>query len=380
MLANGIVVDGKISTNNTIKIRIPQIFDNQEIDAIVCYDGKTEFNYKAGTSVILGFLYHNPSNPVVLGTYESSALSDGAKVTVQDVVVRDNGGNEVSIASKASTDSSSTPIAMSGYESTYETQVQNTESDSRINQYTGKPYSNSELISMTNISPNKTNGRKYNGQDKIDTITIHCIAGQKSAERIGEIFSKTSRKASCNYGIGHDGKIIMCVEEKDRSWCTSTRANDYRAITFQVASESSYKGSIYATTAEAFSSMLCLIYDICVRNGFKRVHFPKGLMYKDLEKLNKANTVSKTQFIDNELKKQPPNTCLLTVHKWFEDKPCPGKFLHDRLKDGCIENIINYLLSENYTPRNDINFFKDVCHYNDELRQYSQDLEEFVKI
>ena len=52
--------------------------------------------------------------------------------------------------------------------------------------------SNSKLISCTLISPNKNSPRNH----KIDTITIHCVVGQCSAERIGEIFKPTSRQAS----------------------------------------------------------------------------------------------------------------------------------------------------------------------------------------
>ena len=86
--------------------------------------------------------------------------------------------------------------------------------------------SNSELISCTLISPNKNSPRNH----KIDTITIHCVVGQCSAERIGEIFKPTSRQASSNYGIGYDGRIGLYVDEADRSWCSSSAANDNRAI------------------------------------------------------------------------------------------------------------------------------------------------------
>ena len=78
--------------------------------------------------------------------------------------------------------------------------------------------SNSKLISCTLISPNKNSPRNH----KIDTITIHCVVGQCSAERIGKIFKPTSRQASSNYGIGYDGRIGLYVDEADRSWCSSS--------------------------------------------------------------------------------------------------------------------------------------------------------------
>ena len=96
--------------------------------------------------------------------------------------------------------------------------------------------SNSPLVSYTRISPNKNSPRNH----AIDTITIHCVVGQCSVETLGNIFTPTSRQASSNYGIGFDGKIGMYVEEKDRSWCSSSASNDNRAITIEVASDTKH--------------------------------------------------------------------------------------------------------------------------------------------
>ena len=60
--------------------------------------------------------------------------------------------------------------------------------------------SNSNLVSYTRISPNKNSPRNH----AIDRISIHCVVGQCTAERIGEIFAPESREASSNYGIGLD--------------------------------------------------------------------------------------------------------------------------------------------------------------------------------
>ena len=84
--------------------------------------------------------------------------------------------------------------------------------------------SNSPLICYTKISPNKTSPRTQ----RIDRITPHCVVGQLSAESICGCFTSPLRKASCNYGIGSDGRISLCVEEKDRSWCSSSSSK--RAI------------------------------------------------------------------------------------------------------------------------------------------------------
>ena len=63
--------------------------------------------------------------------------------------------------------------------------------------------SNSPLVSYTKLSPNHSGKRKH----AIDTISIHCMAGNLSVERCGELFQNKERQASSNYGIGSDGRI-----------------------------------------------------------------------------------------------------------------------------------------------------------------------------
>ena len=121
---------------------------------------------------------------------------------------------------------------------------------------------NSPLVDYTKISPNKTSPRNH----VIDTVTIHCVVGQCSVEALGNIFAPTSKQASSNYGIGPDGRIGMYVEEKDRSWCSSNGANDNRAITIEVASDTT---SPYKVTDAAFNSLIKLLADICKRNNIK---------------------------------------------------------------------------------------------------------------
>lgn len=98
-------------------------------------------------------------------------------------------------------------------------------------------FTNSPLVDYTLISPNKTVGRNH----AIDMITIHCTgSGHTTVEKLGNGFHNPSRGASSNYGIGSDGRIGMYVEEKDRSWCTSSGDNDHRAITIEVSSEGTH--------------------------------------------------------------------------------------------------------------------------------------------
>ena len=119
-------------------------------------------------------------------------------------------------------------------------------------------FTNSPLTTVTMISPNKTVNRNH----AIDTITIHCFVGQVTAKRGCEVFQPTSKKASCNYVVGKDGDIGLCVEEKDRSWCTggtmkvngiSGSSNDYQAVTIEVASDTKHP---YAITDKAMAAMI----------------------------------------------------------------------------------------------------------------------------
>ena len=170
--------------------------------------------------------------------------------------------------------------------------------------------SNSKLISCTLISPNKNSPRNH----KIDTITIHCVVGQCSVETLGNIFAPTSRQASSNYGVGVDGRIGMYVEEKDRSWCSSNAANDNRAITIEVASDTTHP---YAVNAKAYVALLDLVTDICRRNGIKKLVWST----------NKNERV-------NHL-----NGCNMTVHRDYANKSCPGDYLYER--HGAIAAEVN---------------------------------------
>lgn len=123
-------------------------------------------------------------------------------------------------------------------------------------------YTNSSLVSYIKISPNKSINRNH----AIDTISIHCMAGNLSIEQCGNLFANPSKQASSNYGIGSDGRIGLYVEEKDRSWCTSSSSNDNRAITIEVASDTT---SPYKVTDAAFNSLIKLLADICKRNNIK---------------------------------------------------------------------------------------------------------------
>lgn len=161
--------------------------------------------------------------------------------------------------------------------------------------------SNSPLICYTKISPNRNSPRNH----VIDTITIHCMAGNCSIETCGEVFYPTSRGASSNYGIGSDGRIAMYVEEKDRSWCTSSKSNDNRAITIEVANDGGADTGWHVSDA-AYKSLINLCVDICKRNNIKELKW-KG-----------------DKSLIGQVDKQN-----MTVHRWFAAKDCPGDYLYN---------------------------------------------------
>lgn len=168
-----------------------------------------------------------------------------------------------------------------------------------------KDMSNSSLVSYTKLSPNHSGQRTHS----IDRITPHCVVGQLSAESICGCFISPSRQASCNYGIGTDGKIALCVEEKNRSWCSSSNANDQRAVTIECASDLKEP---YAMNDKVYASLVNLCVDICKRNGKKKL-----LWLGDKDKTLNYSPKS--------------DEMVLTVHRWFANKSCPGDWLYARL-------------------------------------------------
>ena len=166
-------------------------------------------------------------------------------------------------------------------------------------------YTNSSLVSYTKLSPNYSGQRTHS----IDRITPHCVVGQLTCESICGCFTSPSRQASCNYGIGKDGRISLCVEEKNRSWCSSANANDQRAVTIECASDMSEP---FAMNSAVYDSLVKLCTDICKRNGKKKLLW-LGDKTKTLNYAPKADEM------------------VLTVHRWFANKSCPGNWLYARL-------------------------------------------------
>lgn len=151
--------------------------------------------------------------------------------------------------------------------------------------------SNSSLVNLVSYSPNHS-GRR---QNPITKIAIHHTAGVLTAAGIGSVFKSTSRQASCNYGIGNDNRIVLVVDENNRSWCTSSAWCDNRAVTIEVSN--CQNGGNWLVSDRVLNTLIDLVTDICRRNKIKNCTYTGG---KD---------------------------GVLQMHKWYAQTSCPGPYL-----------------------------------------------------
>ena len=168
--------------------------------------------------------------------------------------------------------------------------------------------SNSSLVNYVKRSPNCNVPRNH----KIDTITIHHMAGNLTVEQCGDLFANPNRQVSSNYAIGSDGRVALYVDEVNRSWCTSSPENDNRAITIEVANDGGAPD--WHVSDKALAKLIDLCTDICKRNGIKKLSYTGD---------KRGN---------------------MTLHKWFAATACPGPYLSG--KQSYIATEVNKRLSE----------------------------------
>jgi hypothetical protein len=125
-------------------------------------------------------------------------------------------------------------------------------------------------------------------------------------------------RASCNYAVGGDGRVALLVREGDASWCSSSSANDGRAVTIEVANTSAREP--FPVSDAAMESLFMLCADICVRNGIRRL-----LWCGDESLVGRVGLQN------------------MTVHRWFANKSCPGVFLFERM--GLVAAEVNWRLA-----------------------------------
>lgn len=177
----------------------------------------------------------------------------------------------------------------------------------------------SVLTDYVRLSPNCTKPRNQ----KINAIVIHHVAGKATAEALGSIFAAESRQASSNYGVGIDGRIGCYVEEENRSWCSSNREIDHRAITIEVSNCSGAPD--WKVSDQSLEATITLCYDICRRYGFE-------LNYTG----DKSGNLHK--------------------HEWYAATACPGPYLG--AKFAYIAEEVNRRLKAQSAPQTEENIYR----------------------
>ncbi|EGC83557.1 N-acetylmuramoyl-L-alanine amidase [Anaerococcus hydrogenalis] len=174
--------------------------------------------------------------------------------------------------------------------------------------------SNSSLVDFRDYSPNHSGTRN----EKITKIAIHHTAGVLTAQRIGSVFKSRNRQASCNYGVGSDGKIVLVVDECNRAWTTSSSWCDNRAVTIET-SNSQYGGN-WPVSDLVLNRLIDLVTDICKRNNIYPCTYTGGT--------------------DGVLQK----------HEWYAQTTCPGPYLGSKFSYIASE-VNKRLKGGNYTAK-----------------------------
>lgn len=186
-------------------------------------------------------------------------------------------------------------------------------------------FTNSSLVSMVSISPNRSigrydivNGVRVTPITKITKITIHHWAGVGTLETFKNIVMNPNREMSANYAIDMNGNIGLFCPEADRSWCSSSQWNDNRAITIEVANSAYGDASGWPISDASYKALIRLCVDICKRNGIPKLEFTGD------------------------------KNGSLTYHYMYAATGCPGPYIKARTQQIC--NDVNAQLQSSTTP------------------------------
>lgn len=161
-----------------------------------------------------------------------------------------------------------------------------------------------EMLLKNNFTPGRVGG-------KVDTITIHHMAGRMSLEACKEHFDKPGTRASSNYAIDAQGNCACYVKFENTSWCSSSTANDRRAVTIELANDS--VGGEWHVSHETIHALIHLLVEVCQKAGIPALRYTG--------KKEDAYTAK----------------CNVTLHEWFKNKVCPGPYIKDNLKNICVD-------------------------------------------
>lgn len=172
----------------------------------------------------------------------------------------------------------------------------------------------SNLISEV-VRADSSNYTHNRGGYGICKFTPHHISGKLTGAQCARIFQNPSRNASANYCIGYDGEIVGCVDEEYRAWTSSSRSNDFQAITVEVSNNG---GAPDWTISQAsWNALVKLAVDVCRRHNFRLVYdgTPNGS---------------------------------LTRHNMFANTDCPGPYLQGRFEE--LVAVVNAKLDGGDVP------------------------------
>lgn len=150
----------------------------------------------------------------------------------------------------------------------------------------------------------------------IDTITIHHMAGAGTCE--GCCNTLISREGSVNYMIENSGRTGVMIDESKRAWTSSSRPNDMRAVTIEVANTpEGVKTGSWTVSEAAIQACIKLVADICKRNGIKKLIWSNSAS----DRINHKNG------------------CNVTFHKDFAATGCPGPYLEKQIPNRIIPEV-----------------------------------------
>lgn len=170
-------------------------------------------------------------------------------------------------------------------------------------------YTNSSLVSYTNISPFRNSPRNQS----ITKVTWHHMAGVMTLAQFDAIVHSPGRDMSANYAIDKDAKVGLFCPESDRSWCSSSSWNDNRSVTIEISNSATGDASGWPISDKVYQKAIELTADICRRNGIKKLTYTGD------------------------------QNGSLTFHCMFASTACPGPYIKSRAQQIC--NDVNARLN-----------------------------------